>query len=252
MIGLGCMRLSTAPERDDALAVEVIRAALDAGATLLDTADAYCHDESDTGQNERLVARALGGWGGDRARVTVATKGGMRRPGGAWVSDGRARHLRDACDASGRALGVDTIDLYQLHAPDPNVPLAESLGELNALQNEGKIRHIGVSNVSVDELSQARELSEVVSVQNRYNVKERDSEEVLLECERRGLGFIPWFPLGAGSLDVPMQTALAWLLHKSPVMLPIPGTKSLEHLEENMAAAHIALSDEDLEALEAG
>jgi len=143
------------------------------------------------------------------------------------------------------------------------VPLAESLGELNALQNEGKIRHIGVSNVDADQLKQARELSEVVSVQNRYSVGDRDSEDVLSECERSGLGFIPWFPLGAGSVDEdgplaevaqrhgasPMQIALAWLLHKSPVMLPIPGTSSVEHLEENVAAAQIELSDEDLSEL---
>ena len=133
---------------------------------------------------------------------------------------------------------MERIDLYQLHAPDPNVPLAESLGELNALQNEGKIRHIGVSNFDTDQLAQARELSTVVSVQNRYNVSDREHEPVLEACERDGLGFLPWFPLGAGSAESPQQ-ALAWLLQRSPVMLPIPGTSSIDHLEENVAAASL-------------
>src|SRR5262245_22346621 len=145
-IGLGCMRLSTAPERDDDRAIEVIHTALGAGATLLDTADAYCHNEHDVGHNERLIARALDTWSGDRSRVTVATKGGIRRPKGAWVNDGRAKHLRDACDASRRALGVETIDLYQLHAPDPRAPFETSVRALAALQREGKIRQIGLCN----------------------------------------------------------------------------------------------------------
>src|SRR5690242_15292783 len=136
MIGLGCMRLSTAPDRDEERAVAVIHAALDAGATLLDTADAYCHDETDVGHNERLIARALASWTGDRNLITVATKGGMRRPKGTWVVDGRAKHLREACDASRRALGVDTIDLYQLHAVDPRTPLETSVRALARLQDE--------------------------------------------------------------------------------------------------------------------
>jgi pyridoxine 4-dehydrogenase len=181
----------------------------------------------------------------------IATKGGLERSGpGQWHRNGHPDHLREACEGSLRRLRLERIDLYQLHAPDPKVPIADSLGELNALQNEGKIRHIGVSNFDTEQLAQARELSTVVSVQNRYNVGDRTSEPVLEVCERDGLGFLPWFPLGAGSID-DMRIALAWLLRKSPVMLPIPGTSSVEHLEENIAAASIALTDDDLAALDA-
>src|SRR5688500_10911583 len=158
MIGLGCMRLSTAADRDDERAVSVIRAALDAGATLLDTADAYCRDDREAGHNERLIARALAGWGGDRARITVATKGGMRRPNRAWVADGRAKHLRDACDASRRALAVETIDLYQLHAVDPRTPLETSVRALARLQTDGKIRDLGLFNVTVSQIQAARSI----------------------------------------------------------------------------------------------
>jgi aryl-alcohol dehydrogenase-like predicted oxidoreductase len=197
----------------------------------------------------------------------IATKGGLERSGpGQWHRNAHPEHLREACEGSLKRLRVERIDLYQLHAPDRNVPVAESLGELNALQNEGKIRHVGVSNFGVDELASAREMSTVVSVQNRYSIGDRKSEPVLEACERDGLGFLPWFPLGAGSIDEhgplaevashhdasPMQIALAWLLHKSPAMLPIPGTSSIDHLEENVAAASIELSDEDLAALDAG
>src|SRR5215831_9559836 len=169
-VGLGCMRLSTARDRDDDRAVAVILTALDVGATLLDTADAYCHGEHDTGHNERLVARALAAWSGDRTRVTVATKGGIRRPKGAWVNDGRAKHLRDACDSSRRALGVDVIDLYQLHAVDPKTPLETSVRALATLQREGAIRQIGLSNVTVGEIERAREVAEIASVQVSLSV----------------------------------------------------------------------------------
>src|SRR5215467_8668409 len=165
IVGLGCMRLSTVRDRDDDRAVAVILAALDAGATLLDTADAYCHDEHDVGHNERLVARALAVWSGDRTGITVATKGGIRRPKGAWVNDGRAKHLRDACDSSCRALGVDAIDLYQLHAVDPKTPLETSVRVLAALQREGAISQIGLCNVTVGEIERAREVAEIASVQ---------------------------------------------------------------------------------------
>src|SRR5688500_18289134 len=158
MIGLGCMRLSTAAGRDDERGVAVIRAALDAGATLLDTADSYCLDDRDVGHNERLIARALAGWAGDRARIIVATKGGMRRPNGAWVSDGRAKHLRDACDASRRALAAETIDLYQLHAADPTTPLETSVRALARLQTDGKIRDLGLFNVTVSQIQAARSI----------------------------------------------------------------------------------------------
>ena len=259
-LGFGAMRITgrgvwgDPPDRESARAV--LRRAVELGVNLIDTADSYGPAVS-----EELIAEALYPYPDE---LVIATKGGLERSGpGKWHRNGQPDHLREACEGSLKRLRAERIDLYQLHAPDPNVPLAESLGELNALQNEGKIRHIGVSNFGVDELAQARELSEVGSVQNRYSVVDRKSEDVLEVCERDGLGFLPWFPLGAGSIDEheplaevasrhgasAMQIALAWLLHKSPVMLPIPGTSSVEHLEENVAAASIELSDDDLAAL---
>ena len=262
-LGFGAMRIvgegvwGEPPDRERSL--RVLRRAVELGVNLIDTADSYGPHVS-----EELIAEALYPYPPD---LVIATKGGLERSGpGQWHRNGHPDHLREACEGSLKRLRVDRIDLYQLHAVDPNIPLAESLGEINALQNEGKIRHVGVSNVSADQLEQAREMSEVVSVQNRYNLGDRDSEDVLAVCEREGLGFLPWFPLGAGSLPSagavaqvaarhdasPIQIAIAWLLHKSPVMLPIPGTSSVEHLEEDVAAADISLSDEDLEALQAG
>jgi aryl-alcohol dehydrogenase-like predicted oxidoreductase len=198
--------------------------------------------------------------------VVVATKGGLVRPGpGQWEPDGRPEHLREACEGSLRRLRLDAIELYQLHAVDPNVPFEESLGTLIALRDEGKIRRIGLSNVSVDELDRGLALTEVVTVQNRYNLADRASEDVLVACEERGIGFIPWFPLAMGNLArpggpldeiarrhdaTPAQVALAWLLHHSPIMVPIPGTSKVAHLEENVAAASIQLDEADMEALE--
>ena len=232
-LGFGAMRIvgegvwGDPPDRERSL--NVLRRAVELGVNLIDTADSYGPHVS-----EELIAEALYPY---PDHLVIATKGGLERSGpGRWHRNARPDHLREACEGSLKRLRLERIDLYQLHAPDPNVPIAESLGELNALQNEGKIRHIGVSNFDVDQLAQAREMSTVVSVQNRYNMSDRESEPVLEVCERDGLGFIPWFPLGAGSIDNP-QTALAWLLNKSPVMLPIPGTSSIGHLEENVAAA---------------
>jgi aryl-alcohol dehydrogenase-like predicted oxidoreductase len=259
-LGFGAMRITgkgvwgEPPDRDAAL--HVLRRAVELGVNLIDTADSY-----GPGISEELIAEALHPYPDG---LVIATKGGLERSGpGNWHRNAHPDHLREACEGSLRRLRVERIDLYQLHAVDPQIPLAESLGELNALQNEGKIRHVGVSNVDEDQLATARELSTIVSVQNRYNINDRGSEDVLLVCERDGLGFLPWFPLGAGSVDEhgpladvasrhgasPMQIALAWLLHKSPAMLPIPGTSSLDHLEENIAAASIELSDDDLAAL---
>jgi pyridoxine 4-dehydrogenase len=262
-LGFGAMRIVGdgvwGPPSDRSASVAVLRRAVELGVNFIDTADSYGPEIS-----EELIAEALYPY---PSELVIATKGGLERSGpGKWHRNGHPEHLREACEGSLRRLRLERIDLYQLHAPDPNIPLAESLGELNALQNEGKIRHLGVSNVSVDELAQARELSELVSVQNRYSLGDRESEDVLAVCERHGLGFIPWYPLGAGSIDggraladaasrhgaSVMQIAIAWLLHKSPVMLPIPGTSSIEHLEENVAAASLQLSPEDIEALEAG
>ena len=234
-LGFGAMRVTgegvwgDPPDRESALAV--LRRAVELGVNLIDTADSYGPHVS-----EELIAEALYPYPED---LVIATKGGLERSGpGQWHRNGHPDHLREACEGSLKRLRLERIDLYQLHAPDPNVPIADSLGELNALQNEGKIRHIGVSNFDVDQLAQARELSTVVSVQNRYSVDDRKHEPVLEVCERDGLGFLPWFPLGAGSVKNP-QEALAWLLQKSPVILPIPGTSSIEHLEENVAAAGI-------------
>ncbi len=259
-LGFGAMRITgdgvwgDPPDREAARAV--LRRAVELGVNLVDTADSYGPEVS-----EELIAEALYPYPDD---LVIATKGGLERSGpGQWHRNGHPDHLREACEGSLKRLRLERIDLYQLHAPDRKIPIAESLGELNALQNEGKIRHIGVSNFDVDQLAQGRELSAVVSVQNRYSVTDRGSEEVLSVCESGGLGFLPWFPLGAGSVDghAPlaevaerygasrMQIALAWLLRRSPAMLPIPGTSSLEHLEENVAAASIELTDEDLATL---
>jgi aryl-alcohol dehydrogenase-like predicted oxidoreductase len=246
-LGFGAMRVVGdgvwGPPADRENSLAVLRRAVELGVNFIDTADSYGPEVS-----EELIADALYPY---PPEVVIATKGGLERSGpGKWHRNGHPDHLREACEGSLRRLRVDRIDLYQLHAPDPNIPLAESLGEINALQNEGKIRHVGVSNVDVDQLAQARELADVVSVQNRYSVNDREHEGVLEACERDGLAFIPWYPLGAGKIDVSPQIALAWLLHRSPVMLPIPGTSSIEHLEENMAAADIELSDDDLARLQ--
>ena len=198
MTGLGCMRLSTAPGRDDDRAVAVIHAALDAGVTLLDTADVYCRDERDLGHNERLVARALALWGGDRSAITVATKGGLARPKGAWVNDARAKHLRDACEASRRALGVDTIDLYQLHAVDPKTPLETSVRALAALQREGAIARIGLCNVTVGQIETARAIAEIAAVQ--VSLSPFDDENlrngVAEYCREHGIRLVATRPLG--------------------------------------------------------
>jgi aryl-alcohol dehydrogenase-like predicted oxidoreductase len=209
--------------------------------------------------SENLIAEALHPYPDG---LVIATKGGLRRTGpGQWPSDARPERLKECCEGSLRRLRLDRIDLYQLHAPDPKVPYEDSVGAVKELQDEGKIRHIGVSNVSVEQLEQARGIARIVTVQNRYNLEDRDAEDVLEECERLGIGFIPWFPLATGRLAepggpldriarerdaTPGQIALAWLLARSPVMLPIPGTSSIEHLEENLGAAEIELSRDEV------
>src|SRR5258708_7580856 len=200
VVGLGGMHLSIAGRPDEATALRVIHAALDAGATLLDTADVYCLDDADIGHNERLMAKALHTWGGRRDAVVVATKGGMIRPGGRWERNGRPEHLRRACDRSLKALGTERIDLYQLHAPDPEVPVTESVGALVELQRAGKIRWIGVSNVTVQDIDAAARLTAIVAVQNRLNpfFREALSGGVVAECARRGLGFLAYSPVGGG------------------------------------------------------
>ncbi len=260
-LGFGAMRITGegiwGPPADHQGALDVLRRAVDLGITLIDTADAYGPAVS-----EELIAEALHPY---PHGLVIATKGGLLRSGpGRWEPDCRPEHLRAACEASLKRLRLQRIDLYQLHTSDPRVPYAESIGTLKELQDAGKVRHIGVSNVSVAQLTEARAIVEVVSVQNRYNLTDRSSESVLRACEAAGIGFIPWFPLATGQLArpgtaldavarehgaAPSQIALAWLLARSPVMLPIPGTSSVAHLEENVAATGITLTDNDLRTL---
>ncbi|MEV0235522.1 aldo/keto reductase [Nonomuraea sp. NPDC050786] len=237
-------------------AVAVLRRAVERGVTLIDTADNYGPDIA-----EELVARALHPYPDD---LVVATKGGVVRTGpDVWHVDGRPERLRAMCEASLRRLKAETIHLYQLHRIDPAVPLADQLGTLAELRQEGKIRHIGLDTVTLEELERALEITEIASVQNRFNLLDRESAPVLRACEERGLAFLPWFPLGNGALaraDLPEvarrhgatagQVALAWLLHHSPVILPTPGTGALAHLEENLDAAAIDLTPDDLAALD--
>jgi pyridoxine 4-dehydrogenase len=260
-LGFGAMRITGkgiwGPPDDPDEAKRLLRRVVEVGIDLIDTADSYGPEVS-----ENLIAEALHPYPDD---LVIATKGGLRRTGpGGWPPDARPERLKQCCEASLRRLKLERIDLYQLHAPDPKVPYADSVGALKELRDEGKIRHVGVSNASVEQLEEARGIVEVVSVQNRYNLTDRDSEDVLAECESAGIGFIPWFPLATGRLAepggpldrvarerdaTPGQIALAWLLARSPMMLPIPGTSSVEHLEENLAATQIELSPAEVEEI---
>jgi aryl-alcohol dehydrogenase-like predicted oxidoreductase len=261
-LGFGAMRVTGkgvwGPPADPEAARAVLRRVPELGIDLIDTADSYGPHVS-----EELLAEVLHPYEG----LTVATKGGLERTGpGEWPRNGRPEHLKDACEGSLRRLRVECIDLYQLHAPDPDVPYEESVGAIKELQDEGKIRLAGISNVSVEQLEQARGIVDVVSVQNRFNLVDRGSEPVLERCEELGLCFFPWFPLAAGDLAEPGgvaaeiadshgagtgQIALAWLLRRSPLIVPIPGTSSVAHLEENVAALEIELSDEEFARLSA-
>jgi pyridoxine 4-dehydrogenase len=261
-LGFGAMRI-TGPgvwgePPDQGEAIRVLRRAVALGVDFIDTADAYGPFVS-----EELIAEALYPYDG----VTIATKGGFVRPGpGKWYPVGLPAYLRQCVEMSLRRLRVDTIDLYQLHRIDPKVPTADQMGELDAMRREGKIAKIGLSEVSIDQITEARLTAPVVSVQNQFNLVDRKSEDVLEYCEREGLGFIPWNPIAVGRLagpegpvaDVatetghsPAQVALAWLLRRSPVMLPIPGTGSVSHLEENVGAAQVELTDVEFDALSA-
>jgi aryl-alcohol dehydrogenase-like predicted oxidoreductase len=269
-VGLGAMPLSLAGRPDEAQALRTIHAALDAGVTLIDTADAYRLDDSDTGHNERLVAKALAAWRGGRDGALVATKGGHTRPGGEWGLDGRPEYLKRACDASLRALGVEAIGLYQFHRPDPKVPFTESVGALAELKAAGKVRMVGLSNVSVDQIEQARRIVEVASVQNEFSPRFRRSEGELAWCAAHGIAFLPWSPLGgigrggmlgqrhtafaevAGRHGVsPQRVALAWELAKAAVVIPIPGASRPETIADSAAAATLRLDDDDRRRLDA-
>ncbi|WBB82182.1 aldo/keto reductase [Micromonospora sp. WMMD882] len=270
-IGLGAMPLSVQGRPDTERAVRTIHAALDAGVTLIDTADAYSLGSDDFGHNESLIASALAGYGGDTSGVLVATKGGHTRPGGEeWARDGSPEHLRAACNASLKRLGVDAIGLYQFHRPDPTVPYAESIGALRELADAGKIRMAGISNADPEQIRLARDIlgEHLVSVQNEFSPAFRSSEPELRLCAELGLAFLPWSPLGgigrAGSLGErfapfarvaerhgvsPQQVCLAWQLALAPVVIPIPGASRPETIRDSAAAAHLTLTAEEVATL---
>src|SRR5437773_5512130 len=262
-LGFGAMRVTGEgiwgwpPDRGNAL--KVLRRAVELGVNLIDTADAYGPETS-----ELLIAEALYPY---PKGLVIATKGGLTRPGpGQWVPNGRPEHLKQAVEGSLKRLRLERIDLYQLHTVDTKVPIEESVGALKQMQDAGSIRHVGLSNVDPDEISRAQKIVPIVSVQNRYNIEDRKSEDVLVYCEKKNLGFLTGFPIGGGvglKSDNPLnvaakahtvsvvQVALAWLLERSPVMLPIPGTASLAHLEQNVAAARLKLTPEEWKAIDA-
>ena len=263
------MRLSTAADRDDTRSIAVIHAALDAGATLLDTSNAYCHDATETGHNERLIAEALRTWAGDRSLIEVATKGGLLRPGGKWVADAKAKTLRAACEASRRALGVDVIDLYQLHAVDPKTPFETSARALATLQNDGLVRRIGLCNVTVGQIESARQIAEIASVQ--VTLSPLDDENfrngVAEYCRDHGIRLIAYRPLGGERVArlvkdpvlaevaalrgvTPPEVALAWLMDLSPVVTPIPGATHVETARSIARALSVRLTDEDRRQLD--
>jgi aryl-alcohol dehydrogenase-like predicted oxidoreductase len=261
-LGYGTMQLTgegvwgEPDDRDEAIAV--LRRAVEEGVNFIDTADSYGPNVA-----EELIYEALHPYGDD---LVIATKAGLTRAGpGDWRAVGRPEYLRQQCELSLRRLGLETIDLFQLHRIDEKVPLEEQVGELKLLQDEGKIRHIGLSEVDVDQLEEAQKTATIASVQNLFNLTARDAEPLLDHCTEKGIGFIPWFPLATGKLleegaplaeiaadtgAEPSQLALAWLLRRSPVMLPIPGTSSVAHLDQNLGAAELELTDEQFEALE--
>ena len=267
-IGLGGMPMSLSSRPAEEQSIRTIHAALDAGVNFIDTADAYSADDKDFGHNERLIAKALDG---RRDGVIIATKGGHTRTAdGGWELDGRPEYLKQACEQSLKALGTDRIDLYQYHRPDPNVPYAESVGALKELQDEGKVRWVGISNANTDQIEEARSIVEIVSVQNQLSLEYGspiDKGEVEL-CERHGIAFLPWSPFGGISkaADAPgahdpvreaadahgvssQQVVLAWLLALSPVMIPIPGASRPESITDSVKAVELELSHEELQAI---
>lgn len=266
-VGLGGMYMSITGRPEEAQAIATIHAALDAGVTLIDTADVYCLDDRDIGHNERLIGKALKG---RTEKVIVATKGGLERPKGAWTRNAAPAHLEAACEASLKALGVDAIDVYQLHAPDDDVPFADSVGALASLREKGKIRHVGLSNVDVSELEAALNIVPIVSVQNRWNPRHRAPEQdgVLAACEKHGVAFLPYSPFGgatgakglAGVGDLATEAGkrgvsahrlvVAWMLAKSPVVIPIPGARRAASIQDCAAATSLHLSADDIAAIE--
>ncbi|WP_329079989.1 MULTISPECIES: aldo/keto reductase [unclassified Streptosporangium] len=272
-IGLGGMPMSIEGRPDEQRSVSTIHAALEAGVTLIDTADAYHVGADEVGHNESLIARAVASYGGDTSDVLIATKGGHVRPGdGSWTLDGSPDHLKKACDASLERLGVEAIGLYQFHRPDPRVPYAESVGAIRDLLDAGKIRFAGVSNADPDQIRLANEIlgGRLVSVQNQFSPSFRSSEPELELCAELGIAFLPWSPLGgiqqAGELgsrfavfsDVaqvhgvsPQRVCLAWMLAKAPVVIPIPGSSRPETIRDSVGAVDVKLSAEELSRLDA-
>jgi aryl-alcohol dehydrogenase-like predicted oxidoreductase len=272
-IGLGGMPMSIEGRPDEERSIRTIHAALDAGVTLIDTADAYHIGADEVGHNESLIAKALASYGGDTSHVLVATKGGHLRPGdGSWTVDGSPEHLREAVDASLKRLGVDAIGLYQFHRPDPRVPYAESVGVLAELLDAGKIRLAGISNANTDQIREANEVlgGRLASVQNQFSPAFRSSEAELNHCAAEGIAFLPWSPLGgisqAGELGErfapfeavakahgvsPQRVCLSWMLHKAPIVIPIPGASRPESIVDSVAAADLALTDDQYAALDA-
>ena len=254
-LGFGAMRLTGdgiwGPPKDPATAIAVLRRAVELGVNFIDTADSYGPKVS-----EELIAEALAPYPSD---LVIATKGGWNRPGpNQWTHDASPAHLREALEGSLKRLRLDRVDVYQLHAPDPVVPFDASIETLANMQSEGKIRFVGLSNVTIEHIERARKIVPIVSVQNRYSFADREWDNVVDYCESSGIAFIPWFPLGAGRVAgrlleriakarqvKPIQVALAWLLKRSPIMLPIPGTSSVAHLEENIQAASLELSEKE-------
>lgn len=260
--GFGAMRITGegiwGQPADPEEAKRVLRRAVELGINFIDTADSYGPEVS-----ERLIAETLHPYPDD---LVIATKAGLTRPGpGQWVPNGRPEYLKKQVEGSLKRLRVEELDILQLHRPDPKVPLQESIGALVELKDQGKIRHIGISNVTVEQLKEAEELTPIVSVQNRYNLDDRESEPVLEQCTLEGLAFLPWRPVGGGGLDedggvlarvakkydaTPLQVALAWLLEHSPNMLPIPGTSKVSHLEENLRAVALDIAPSDFAELD--
>lgn len=269
-VGYGAMHLSITGRPNEATAIRTVHAALDHGVTLIDTADVYCIDHTDIGHNERLIRKALDQWPGDRDRITVATKAGLTRPGGKWTRDGRPGHIRAACDASLMALGVDRIDLYQFHAPDPRVPFAESIGAFRELRDAGKVRWLGLSNVTVSEIEEASEVAGIHAVQNRLSpfFREAIHDGVLGQCERMGIAFLAYSPVGGGRLNrrlprhpvvgriaaahavSPHAVVLAWVLASSPSVVVIPSARSPAHAADAASATGIRLSPGEMRKID--
>jgi aryl-alcohol dehydrogenase-like predicted oxidoreductase len=266
VVGFGGMHLSIDGRPPEDVALRVIHASLDAGVTLIDTADVYCLSHLDIGHNERLIAKALGSWKGPREKIIVATKGGLERPDGRWTNNARPEHLFRACDRSLKALGVERIDLYQLHAPDPRVPFKESVGALAELVQAGKIRWVGLSNVSVEEIETARWITAIASVQNRLNpfFREALEEGVVQHCDGAGLGFLAYSPVGGGRLNLRLPThpivrkiadrrrasphtvVLAWVLAQGKSVIVIPSARTVEHAVDSAHASELELDEEEL------